>query len=1076
MTNERVVQLVREAYEKNFTELNLSGNQLTQIPPEIGELGNLTELNLSWNQLTQIPPEICELENLTTLNLSQNQLTQIPPEIGKLENLTTLKLSGNQLIQIPPEIKELKSLSELDLSWNQLTQIPPEIKELKNLKTLKLSWNQLTQIPPEIKELKSLKTLVLSGNQRTKLTPEIKELENLTTLNLSWNQLTQVPPEIIELKSLTELALSGNQLTQIPPEIIELKSLTELDLSVSQLTQIPPEIIELKNLTTLYLAENQLTQIPPEIKELKNLTTLYLSGNQLTQIPPEIKELKNLTTLNLSGNQLTQIPPEIKELKNLTELDLSGNQLTQLPLEIVELKSLTTLNLFGNQLTKLPPEIKELKNLTTLNLSGNQLTQIPPEIIELKSLTTLYLSENQLTKLPPEIVELKNLTTLNLSENPLISPTPEIALMGVEAIFTYLKQSKTFEHNEAKLILVGNGEVGKTCLANRLINDVFVEDQITEGIKRSEWSIPAPGSGNSTIKLNIWDFGGQEIYHATHQFFLTTRSVYLLVWNARKTKDYDNIYYWLHTIEAFGEGSPIILVMSKMNENDDDLNLKDLKSKFPQIVDDLKVDSEDGKGISILKEKICETAWSLPLMRTPWVESWYRVRKKLEELRENWITYEEFYKICISEGLDDKNISTLDGNLHELGVILHFKDRIALKNIVILKPEWATGAFYKILSAKSVLQREGLLLHSELDQIWDKETYPPGIYPQLIELMNKFELAYELPDKKSYLVAELLPKNTPDFEWDDEENLYFYYCYDSFLPAGIITRFIVRMHQDIEKKENGMPFCWREGVMLRLQNSRALVEMKPDEKQIEIRIKGENKRGALEVIRYHLNHINTSIKKIKVSKQIPCNCSENCPERYSYEKLLDAEKRNEGPIQCHESFKHIPISLLLDGYSRREERFREYNEISRQLEQPFVFSPNVTASFEANPIIKVEQKTDVNLNIKIDLRTDLPQIQTNFNKLRKEIKSLSPELKSELDEIQDTLDEVNANSEKERLNKPFNKLHRFLDELSDPNSEYSKVITGTQKGIELAQKVGRTYNKFAQWLAIPQVPDLFLGK
>ena len=176
--------------------------------------------------------------------------------------------------------------------------------------------------------------------------------------------------------------------------------------------------------------------------------------------------------------------------------------------------------------------------------------------------------------------------------------------------------------------MVGNGEVGKTCLANRLITDKFVEDKITEGINISKWILPAPDSRNSEIKLNIWDFGGQEIYHATHQFFLTKRSVYLLVWNARKTKDYDNIYYWLHTIEAFGEDSPIILVMSKMNESDDDLNLKDLRSKFPQIAGYLKIDSKDGKGISVLKEKIRETAWNLPLMRVQWVDSWFKVRQE----------------------------------------------------------------------------------------------------------------------------------------------------------------------------------------------------------------------------------------------------------------------------------------------------------------------------------------------------------------------------------------------------------------------------------------------------------------
>ncbi|MDY0128794.1 MAG: COR domain-containing protein, partial [Methanosarcina vacuolata] len=467
-----------------------------------------------------------------------------------------------------------------------------------------------------------------------------------------------------------------------------------------------------------------------------------------------------------------------------------------------------------------------------------------------------------------------------------------------------MKQSRTYEHNEAKLILVGSGEVGKTCLAHRLINNEFLEDaKITEGINISKWSISAPDIGHSEIKLNIWDFGGQEIDHATHQFFLTTRSVYLLVWNARKTKDYDNIYYWLHTLETFGGDSPIILVMTKMSESDDDLNLEDLKSKFPQIADYVKIDSKDGKGISSLKEIICETAWNLPLMRVKWVDSWYEVRNELEGIGDYLIPYDEFCEICRYKGLDAENIDLLNNYLHDLGIILHFKDRIGLKNIVILKPEWITRAFYKILSTKFVLQNEGMLLQNELDQIWDKETYPSAVHPQLMELMNKFELAYELPDKNSYLIPELLPKSEPYYNWNDEKNLCFYYSYDSFLPSGIITRFIVRMHQEIEKKENGMPLCWREGAVLNLQNSRALVKMKPDEKQIEIRIKGNNKRGALGAICDQLDQINASIKKINVSKQIPCNCSKNCPQRYFYEDLLEAEKANVKNVQCHKTYK-----------------------------------------------------------------------------------------------------------------------------------------------------------------------------
>ncbi|MCO5382464.1 MAG: hypothetical protein NHB15_10570 [Methanosarcina barkeri] len=382
---------------------------------------------------------------------------------------------------------------------------------------------------------------------------------------------------------------------------------------------------------------------------------------------------------------------------------------------------------------------------------------------------------------------------------------------------------------------------------------------------------------------------------------------------------------------------------------------------------------------------------------------------------------------------------------------------------MILKTEWVIEAFDRILSTRSVLHREGVLLYSELYQIWDKETYPISIYPQLLELMNKFELAYELPDESSYLVPELLPKTAPNgFEWDEKNDLCLYYCYD-FLPLGTITRFIVRMNQYIEIKESGLPLCWREGAVLKLKNSRALVEMKPDGKQIEIRIKGNNKKELLGAICDQLDQINSSIKKINGRKQIPCNCSENCPERYYYEDLLKAEMNNIETIQCYNSFKNISISLLLDGYKRREERLREYYEISKELTQDFGF-------------MKTKQKIDLNVNVNVNLEVYLPQIQSDFDKLKKEIEYLNPKLESDLNKIQDSLDEISTNHATEKLIKPLNKLNRFLDKLNDPDSDYNEAMKGTQKGIEYAQKLGRTYNKFAQWLAMPTVPELFLGK
>lgn len=635
--------------------------------------------------------------------------------------------------------------------------------------------------------------------------------------------------------------------------------------------------------------------------------------------------------LDLSGCQLKFLPREIAKLTNLTILDLSNNLLTALPPEIGELINLSKLFLSGNLLKSLPPEIRKLKNLSTLFLFNNKLTSLPPEIGKLTNLSILIISNNELTSLPPEIRKLTKLKVLTLSKNPLVSPPPEIVNQGIKAIFEYLyRLSKdSVEHNEAKLILVGQGEVGKTCLAKRLIFNEFEKNKSTEGIDILEWRINAPIAEKKEIKLNVWDFGGQEIYHATHQFFLTKRSVYLLVWNARKSRDYEHIHYWLHTIEAFGEESPIILVMSKLNERSDDLNMKDIKDKFPRVIDLYKVDSEDGKGIPSLKEIIQHTAWNLPHMRTRWVDSWFKVRERLERDGRDWIEYKEFYQICISEGLNQIQTDILDEYLHDLGIIIHFRDRLELRDMVILKPEWATKAVYKILDTQSVLNSGGILLHSELENIWDTTIYPHDIFPNLLELMNKFELAYELPDKKRHLVAELLPSTEPEFWWDNSDNLFFYYSYD-FLPAGVMTRFIVRVNEDLENKSDCTNLCWREGAVLSREGSRAFVKVKPLEKLIEIKINGNKKRDLLVIIRYHFDHINSQIKKVRITKKIPCNCSRNCLHKFDYNQLLMAENFGKETVDCPISWREVSLSLLLEGYERKENRKKETNKILNQ--------------------------------------------------------------------------------------------------------------------------------------------------
>ena len=216
-------------------------------------------------------------------------------------------------------------------------------------------------------------------------------------------------------------------------------------------------------------------------------------------------------------------------------------------------------------MTSLPPEISELKNLTELDISDNQLTSLPPEISELKNLTELDISDNRLTSLLPEILELRlniqwkykqessKSNTIYLKGNPLENPPLEIVRQGKEESDDFKSlEGENKPLNEVKVLLVGDGGAGKTSLVKRLLGEnVDGNEPQTQGINIRRRILK---DGEREIKANFWDFGGQEIMHATHQFFLSKRSLYILVLDGRKDEKPE---YWLKLIENFGGDSPV---------------------------------------------------------------------------------------------------------------------------------------------------------------------------------------------------------------------------------------------------------------------------------------------------------------------------------------------------------------------------------------------------------------------------------------------------------------------------------------------------------------------------------------
>jgi len=639
-------------------------------------------------------------------------------------------------------------------------------------------------------------------------------------------------------------------------------------------------------------------------------TELYLSHQGLTKLPPELFQLKNLTSLDLGGNQLTALPPELFQLKNLTGLHIYGNQLSSLPPELFQLKNLTTLDLGFNQLTSLSSELFQLKNLTELYLSFNQLTSIPPELFQLKNLTTLHLNSNQLTSLPPQIVELTKLERLDLSDNPLISPPLEIANRDIEAIRSYFTDLKGGSRllAEVKVILVGEGASGKTSLTRCLRGERFnPKEETTHGIRITKWQI---NGATWPIRCNLWDFGGQEIMRATHQFFLSRRSLYVLVLDGRRDEQPE---YWLRYIESFGSGSPVLVVLNKQDTNPSfDVDRIALRRKFPFIKGFWHTSCSTGQGVEAFQQALHKELGKVPFIETRWANAWFSVKETLEQMKKPCISYDEFEKTCRNAGVQEKfSRETLLAFLHDLGIVIHFTE-FELEENHVLDPKWVTEGVYAIINAPSLADSKGLLKLRDLREIFRcaKDCcyqYGHEDYRYLVGLMKKFELCYELDDER-VLIPQLFAVQEPAFPFDDSTALRFVLSYEDFLPASVMPRFIVKRHHEI--KDN---LKWRNGVVLAnpLLEASAVVRADNETRRIHIAVTGKERKVYLALIWLTFRELHTGFAGLKVSERIPM--PDNPAITVDYDTLLEYLEQGLEKIIPEGTKKVYSVKELLAG-------------------------------------------------------------------------------------------------------------------------------------------------------------------
>ncbi|MGH2396686.1 MAG: DUF4365 domain-containing protein [bacterium] len=102
----------------------------------------------------------------------------------------------------------------------------------------------------------------------------------------------------------------------------------------------------------------------------------------------------------------------------------------------------------------------------------------------------------------------------------------------------------------AKAVLIGEGAVGKTSLAHRLIDDKYVVRDRTHGMNVWRLDLPLPPDAALEREALLWDLAGQEDYRLIHQLFLEETALALLLINPQKDDPFAEAGDWLKALKT----------------------------------------------------------------------------------------------------------------------------------------------------------------------------------------------------------------------------------------------------------------------------------------------------------------------------------------------------------------------------------------------------------------------------------------------------------------------------------------------------------------------------------------------
>lgn len=812
----------------------------------------------------------------------------------------------------------------------------------------------------ELAEALDLKVLDLSGLELTEIPSQISRLENLERLCLSNNQLTAIGI-LRNLKMLKELDLEKNELTKIPEFLFALNC--PLSWEKKQKKDDPFLVLIFLKLESLAvaLAQSRAQELDIDLRQARVLVrALALVRDLALDIDADLERCLGLAR-DLAENLARSLAiwrslgrgsarDRARDRDRARARDRARNRAISLSVSLDRDRALSR---------DLSLAIARARDLVLIRDQNKDRIEAQSPVLDRELELDFDLGYLKISELEAAI------PMISVSGNLISPPPPEILDRGphaIQAFFSDFVNKRLL--NEVKIIVIGEGASGKTSLIKKLLGTKFdAKERQTHGIRISKDRFKYQGND---LKVHFWDFGGQEIMHATHQFFLTKRCLYLLVLDSRKDEKAE---YWLNYIQNFGGNSPAIIVLNKHDENPSfDVNRGFLSEKYKDNIKGYhKVSCADEFGIEALRNDLLETLWKLDLRSTAYPEGWFKVKESLESMKEDYLNYSAYTKICtdnfVSNPESQKVLLTM---LNDLGVVLNY-EQLKWHDTNVLNPMWLTNAVYRIINSPIVAKNEGRFSIEELDAIindhryqkenpkhwkniinfWKPEQklskFPEDKFLFIVAMMKEFELIYKF-DEGKYIIPALLPdeQNTKAFA-ESQPVLKFLIEYLDFLPASILPRLIVKLHKYIYNNQ-----VWKTGMVVEerlILHCTANIVLDKAQKKILIEVAGERRRDFLTVIRETIKEINSSYKGVEIVEWIPLpDLLGDETVLVDYNELLGFEAEKVKEYFSGKLRRKYPVGDLLNGIENPKSReksnpiriFVSFSEADNNYQEQFV--------------------------------------------------------------------------------------------------------------------------------------------